>query len=110
MDYQNNAKESTSPRGYYAGPVDSVESGSRIRDGVSHSEQVLSGIHEAIVMLEKRLDTVLTPVPPASVSTASQNKQQMAVSSHLHGRMQILNEGYEDALRRIHALIGRVEV
>ncbi len=112
MDYQGNLNSTLNQaqHGSYAVTAPAVESSSRIRDGVAHSEQMLSSVHEAISNLEKRLDTVLTPIPPSPVNTASTGKGLSQSGSHLHGRVQILNEGYEDALRRIQALIGRIEI
>lgn len=89
-------------------PTSSPEN-SQIRDGVCQSESLLSEIHEALSALEKRLDTVLTPVPPSTAS-ANGNVKQGPPSSHLHGRIGILNEGFLHAVQRIHALHGRIEV
>ena len=90
-------------------PRDTPPESSRIRDGVTASEQSLSDIHTAIDMLTKRLDTVLRPVPPSAQSTASQKLPQ-SVSSHLAGRVEILNEGFRAAIDRLHELHSRVEV
>jgi hypothetical protein len=85
------------------------ESPSRIRDGISSSEQLLSAIHDAISSLEKRFDTVLRPMPPSTLSGANAG-QSGPVGSHLTGRIAILNEGFQQALARLHELTARAEV
>lgn len=86
------------------------ESPSRLRDGVGGTEQLLSDVHEAINVLEKRLDTVLTPAPP-TVNQLQQNAKQMTpMGSHLSGRVLILNEGFGHAVARLRELAQRVEV
>lgn len=110
MDYSNQI----SPRQQFSTASSlgqgSPESSSPIRDAVSHDEQILSAVHEAISLLEKRLDTVLTPVPPQPSNTLNPDRATAPICSHLHGRMRILNEGYEDAVRRLHALSVRIEI
>jgi len=85
------------------------KSSSVIRDGVSYAEQTLSEVHEAIAQLEKRLETVLQPVPPQVEVNRNAQPSGPAVS-HLAGRLVILNDGYQQAARRLRDLIQRVEV
>lgn len=89
-------------------PVDLEESASRIRDGISAAEQELSQVHSAIDRLEKRLDTILTPVPPSTLSGNANKASQP--SSHVMGRIELLNEGFQHATSRLRALTLRVEV
>lgn len=94
----------------YVGPNIAEESGSPIRDGIGLAEQSLSAIHEAISFLENRLDTVLSPVPPSPANVAAVGKLPPPVTSHVHGRLVILNDGFAEAVRRVHGLMGRIEV
>lgn len=87
-------------------PVD--ESASPIRDGVGQAEEIVTALHAAISQLEKRLDTVLTPVPPQPGTAGTPGNGPIA--SHLRGRLATLNEGYADAVRRLRDLALRVEV
>ncbi len=84
------------------------ESASRIRDGICMTEQTLSELDEALNQLERRLDTVLTPVPPSTTGQAQAKNQQ--IGSHVKGRVDILNEGFSLAVQRIRHLMSRVEV
>ena len=66
-------------------------------------------LHDAISNLEKRLEPVLTPVPPQP----GMNQGAMApgpITSQLRGRLATLNEGYGDAIRRLRDLALRIEV
>lgn len=81
---------------------------SPIRDGVTNAEQNLTSLHEAISRLERRLDTVLRPLPP---STTSAGKDSLhPACSHVMGRLHILNEGLNGAIARLSELEGRIEV
>ena len=86
------------------------ESASRIRDGITRAEELLSQVHEAILLLEKRLDTVLSPVPPSVAGNSAAKAQTGAPISHLLGRITILNEGFDHAAQRVRDLTRRVEV
>lgn len=108
--YSNSLAQSAVGYSPQAPPATEAESTSRIRDGVSQSEQLLTAVHEIISMLEKRLDTVLQPVPPQPASNAGQAARTGPVASHLYGRLVILNEGYEHAVARLRDLIRRVDV
>lgn len=88
-----------------------VESASRIRDGITQAEQVLSNVHEAISAMEKRLDTVLTPAPPQLTANAATTAGRAGpVLSHLGGRVSILNEGFDHAVARLRDLTRRLDV
>lgn len=89
---------------------DAPETASRIRDGVGYAEQTLSELHETISQLERRLDTVLVPVPPSVASQGVQSRPAGQPASHVHGRLVILNEGYAEAVRRLRDLAQRVDV
>lgn len=92
-------KAQTNSAGTLNAPTPVDESASWIRDAVGMSEQQLSEIHECINLLERRLDTVLTPAPP-SVQGGSGGiapKQSPPNVSHLRGRIVILNEGWQHA-------------
>ena len=86
-------------------PVD--ESASPIRDGITGAEEILSNVHEAINALERRLETVLTPAPPSTSPDTNKARQS---SSHLTGRVLILNDGFMHAVQRLRDLARRVEV
>ena len=90
MDYRsrpsNDAYQSPT-----AGQPVPPHSSSLIRDAITATEQTLSELHDAINQLEQRLDTALTPASPA-VTSADPSKQP--VTSHIHGRVRILNEGF----------------
>jgi len=88
-------------------PID--ETRSAIRDGLSNSEQLLSELHGAIDVLEKRLDTVLVPTPP-STSPLAQTSAPALLSSQVRGRIDIMNEGYLHANARLRALMARIDV
>ncbi len=87
---------------------ESPESPSRIRDQVGNSEQALSAIQESISTLERRLDTVLSPVPPQGNTNVPATSAPPC--SHLTGRLEILNDGFANANRRLRDLAGRIEV
>jgi len=88
------------------------ESQSVIRDFVSYTEQTLSELHEAINVIEKRLETALSPVPPAAADTARSlpGKTGDRPVSHLAGRLMILNDGSQQAVARLRELARRVEL
>ena len=81
---------------------------SYILDGISGIEQNLSDIHNAIEAIEQRLVMVLTPVAP-SASTDSA-KQAAQPTSHLRGRVVLLNDGLSAAVNRLQHLLGRIEI
>lgn len=84
-------------------------SSSPARDRISSAESWLSDSHQALDALEKRLDTILTPVPPIPPGTAAQNTPT-PIQSHVVGRLVILNDGYAHLVDRIQRLIARVEL
>lgn len=105
MDYRNlgNATSATAIGGT------AIESTSPVRDGIGSTEERLSEIHNTIDMLEKRLDTLLTPCAPTPAATATQSTPQQMMS-HLQGRVRILNEGFQHAIQRLHDLNRRIEL
>lgn len=108
---QYQAQERAMQAGTLGVPVSpEVESPSRIRDAVMTTEQALSALHEMISLLERRLDTVLRPVPPAAQSNVAQGGATGPVCSHVTGRLNILNEGFIHAIGRLNELGGRIEV
>ena len=108
MDYQRDHRPaSTSLNAVPTAPP--TDSPSRIRDSVSNTEQFLSNIHDAIGSLERRLDTVLAPAMPTGSSTPS-SAQVAKSSSHLFGRLDILNDGLSHAVARLNDIAQRVEV
>lgn len=88
----------------------SIEGASRIRDGITRAEESLSALHETISSLEKRLDTVLEPQPPAPSGVANGANVLPRSGSHVHGRIVILNEGFDGAVSRLRDLMRRIEV
>jgi len=87
-----------------------VEGPSQIRDCISCTEQILSELHGTIDQLEKRLDTVLTPTPPDVARSGSGTVAPAPSVSHVHGRLQILNDGFQHAISRLRTLGNRIEV
>lgn len=79
-----------------------------IRDRITGAESLMSDLHNAIDALEKRLDTVLIPVPPATGS--GQGAGPSAPISHVRGRLELLNEGTSHAIQRLQQLAQRVDV
>lgn len=86
-----------------------AESGSPIRDRISAAESWLSDLHMAVDNLEKRLDTVLAPVPPANPSTTAVQPPQRP-QSHVQGRLEILNDGFAHLCARLNHLHLRIEL
>lgn len=84
------------------------ESPSQIRDAVSATEQAVGDLHEAINFLEKRLDTVLLPVPPSNTPGVPGTPQ--AIGSHMHGRVVQVNQSFSHAIDRLRDLARRVDV
>lgn len=84
------------------------ETPSKIRDGITTAEQFQSEINEHISLLEKRLDTVLRPVPPSGQGANVATPQP--VCSHVTGRLNLLNEGLHGIVTRLRELRDRVEV
>lgn len=85
------------------------ESQSVIRDAITQSEQFLSDLHTAIELVEKRLDTALTPTAPPPGNQAD-GRVPKPVGSHVVGRLGILNEGMMHAIQRLHGLRSRIEI
>ena len=101
------------PTSAYTGNLQGSEAtaASPIRDSITGAEQLLSDVHQSIDLLEKRLDTLLTPVaptPPAQIN--SRVAATGGPSSHVLGRMSILNEGYQHAITRMRELHNRIEL
>lgn len=82
---------------------------SPIRDALGHAEQQLCELHDLITRFEQRLDTVVTPAPPAPTASAP-GKSPGPPPSHVFGRLMILNEGYLAATQRLRDLMRRIEV
>jgi len=110
MSHGNAAGTAANSLNVYTGsiPAPSDESASKVRDQVSMTEQLLSELHEAISQLERRIEVALMPMPPTPAPTGPNVNKQ--VGSHLLGRVQILTEGFQSAVARIHALRQRVEL
>lgn len=86
------------------------ESSSPIRDRICSAEQWLSDLHMAVDNLEKRLDTVLSPVPPQVPATTNQTAPVGPPKSHVQGRLEILNEGFNHLCMRLNHLHSRIEL
>lgn len=87
----------------------SPESESKIRNIVSTAEETLSMLHASISHLESRLDTALTPLPPATPASTSA-QQAMPILSHLSERAVRVNQGLQEAVIRLQSLRDRVEI
>lgn len=84
-----------------------TESSSKIRDAISATEQSVGELHDAITAIEKRLDTILTPVAPEVGVT---NGAGTTNTSHMHGRVVEMNLGFAHAIDRLRSIYQRVEV
>lgn len=107
--YETEAKPA--PRAWTSvGEVD--PSPSRIRNAIDESEQRCSEVHELLAQLEKRLDTVLVPAPPAVAQDpqVSQTRPGGPPPSHLVARLAILNESLQGAAMRTRGLLQRIDV
>jgi hypothetical protein len=82
---------------------------SQARDRISSAEQWLSDLNNIVDGLEKRLDTILTPVPPSGVGNAA-SPTPTQPKSHVVGRLDILCEGYSHLASRIQHLSNRIEL
>jgi len=89
--------------------VASTEPATKIRDGLGNLECYAQGIHDVIDALEKRLDTVLTPIPPMDASKAG-NHDIRPMESHVMSRVVNIQETISNAITRLHGVINRVEV
>lgn len=89
--------------------VDPPSTSSPARDRISAAESWLSDSHVALDMLEKRLDTILTPTAPQGTSGVNQNTPT-PLQSHVVGRLQILNDGYAHLVQRMHTLADRIDL
>lgn len=86
-----------------------LDSPSRIRDGISRTEELLGDIHNAIDVIERRLDVVLQPTPPLPGAPTGVTKA-LPLGSHFLGRVVGLNDGFDAAVQRLRSLTQRVEV
>lgn len=114
MDYQNTQK--AMQNSYPMGGVASSNAlpappdiSTPVRDRINGLESWLSDCHVALDMLEKRLDTITTPVPPQPASTNAAVKTGQ-LQSHVQGRLELLNEGFWHLVARMHALHARIEL
>lgn len=86
-------------------------SSSPVRDRISGLESLLSDLHSTISALEERFDTVLTPVPPLPARADNERTPTgQRIQSHLQGRLEILADGYQMAISRLHQLNSRIEL
>lgn len=79
------------------------------RDRIASAEQWLSDLHSIVDGLEKRLDTILTPVPPSGVGN-SVGPTPTQPKSHVVGRLDILCDGFSHLASRIQQLGTRIEL
>ena len=86
-----------------------VDTNSKVRDGIEAQEKMLEMLHQSISNLENRLETVLTPQPP-TVSGVDKAASPAPVASYVNNRLAILQVVLVEAIRRIESLSGRVEV
>lgn len=112
MDYSNQNQQKSYAIGHQY-PADALTkavepTSTPIRDKVSQAEQLLSELHEAINSLESRFDTALSPMPPSTTNAAASTPTPPM--SHVLGRLQILNDGYEHAIHRLRTLAKRCEL
>lgn len=87
-------------------------SNTRIRDRVTSLEIQMSDLHGLISSLERRLDTVVTPVPPSVASVGGVKADPIIGSpnSHLFDRLETLSRGVTEAQGRLSSLLSRIEV
>lgn len=86
-----------------------IEPASIIREVLNSGDHTLGELHEAITYLEKRLDTILTPMPPTNAGSGTCAPNGPPASA-LTGRLALLNEGHRQAVQRLRDLMARIEV
>lgn len=79
-----------------------------IRNKISDAEQLMSGIHALIDLVEKRFETVLLPNPPSTAQSTP--SAPPSISSHVRGRLDLLNDGLYHAIARLKLLTDRADV
>lgn len=84
--------------------------GTPVRDRIGNTESWLSDLHGALDRLEKRLDTILTPVPPQGGTAGPDGPRVSQPRSHVQGRLEILNEGFAHLSARLNQLHSRIEL
>lgn len=84
-------------------------SATAIRDALGMTDVFLQEVHEAINLIEARLDTVLLPTVPTPATTGSEQKLR-ASGSHVRDRVFMLNDGFSAAALRIRELARRIDV
>ncbi len=108
MDYTELRQMAQNQTANYRGPT--AESASQIRDGISQSEQLLSDMQGLIDTFEKRVETILRPVPPQGLGQAATPAAPQHPASHLRGRITIMNEGFSHVMSRLAGLMDRIEL
>lgn len=86
-----------------------IETPSKIRDGISYVEQQIAALHELIEAFERRLDTVLAPIPPSTTDGRGTNVSRQPMS-HVQDRLATMSESLSSAKFRLSSLLDRVEV
>lgn len=89
-------------------PTDSPPEIAKVRDGITSAEQLQSALADEVAALERRLESVLRPLPPQGQGSANPTPQP--VCSHVVGRLSILNDGFVSLGARLRELRERVEV
>ena len=89
-------------------PSPAVDTPSKVRDGLTFIEAQASELHELISAVERRIETILTPLPPATDVNQKQGGRPMM--SHVFDRLTTLSETFTAAKMRLAALLDRVEL
>jgi len=109
MGYGQDTRAYNSPLVGQSSPASLVpEERTAIRDAITGGEQILSELQMVVDALEKRLDTVLLPTPPSTMG--KDPGPPTPAASHVRGRLDIMNEGYQHATARIRLLMARIDV
>lgn len=114
MGYNGNgASAGTAMQNQYLGPKqaalgDPVESPTRIRNAICNIEDTVEGLSQAIAVLEKRFDVVLTP-PSPSVATGNAPAPAM-ISSDVNQRLEQILNRLQNLGSWVRVLTDRAEV
>lgn len=80
---------------------------SRIRDMVGNIEERLLALHESLVALQSRIETILVPAAPTTTSTS---QGIMASGSDLHQRLATIRSAIDASVDHLAELQRRVEL
>ena len=83
-------------------------SDTKVRDAFSVTEDCIGQLYDAIGALQERLDTILTPEPPAT--NAADKAGPSTIAAHLTNRIQDANGKLVAAVAWVNYLRSRIEL